>query len=154
MVAYAISAAVLVALLPIAAKVFDYGTEGWLWALLGMAQRMRADARSVDDSALPRTTTYKNILMSILVCIVAATAYVLQEQKEFQFSNVQFNTFVVCLGTLSLVFLVFARGASRIQPPSSVAAALRFIGRHTLAIYAFELAAFEIVIKVFPEIGP
>ena len=72
MAAYAISAAVLVALLPIAAKVFDYGTEGWLWALLGMAQRMRADARSVDDSALPRTTTYKNILISILVCIVAA----------------------------------------------------------------------------------
>jgi hypothetical protein len=152
--AYAIFAAVLVALLPIAAKVFDYGTEGWLWALLGMAQRMRADARSVDDVALPRAAAYKNVLISILVCIVAATAYVQQEQKEFQFSSVQFNTFAICLGALSLVFLVFARGASRIQPPSSVAAAARFIGRHTLAIYALELAAFEIVIKVWPEIGP
>jgi non-ribosomal peptide synthetase-like protein len=152
--AYAICAAVLVALLRIAANVFDYGTEGWLWALLGMAQRMRADAKSVHDPALPRTSTNNNVLISILVCVVAATAYVLQEQKEFQFSNIQFNTFVMCLGTLSFVFLVFARGASRIQPPSSLAAAVRFVGRHTLAIYALELAAFEIVIKVFPEISP
>ena len=99
-------------------------------------------------------TTYKNVLTAVLVCIVAATAYVLQEQKEFQFSDVQFNTFVICLGTLSLVFLVFARGASLDTASSPVAAALRFIGRHTLAIYALELAAFEIVIKVLPEIGP
>ena len=119
-----------------------------------MAQRMRADAKSVHDPALPRTSTNNNVLISILVCVVAATAYVLQEQKEFQFSNIQFNTFVMCLGTLSFVFLVFARGASRIQPPSSLAAAVRFVGRHTLAIYALELAAFEIVIKVFPEISP
>jgi non-ribosomal peptide synthetase-like protein len=154
LVAYAIVAAVLVALLPGAANVLDYGTEGWLWALLGMAQRMRVDARSVNDPALSRTTTYKYDLIRILVCIVAAAAYILQEQKEFQFSSVQFNTFVLCLGILSLVFLVFARGASRIQPPSFVAAALRSIGRQTLAIYALELAAFEIVIKVWPEIGP
>jgi hypothetical protein len=154
MAAYAIVAAALVALLPIAANVFDYGTEGWLWALLGMAQRMRADARSVADPVVSRTAASKNVLISIVVCIVAATAYVVEEQKEFQFSSVQFNTFVICLGILSLVLLMFARGASRIQPPSAVAAAVRFIGRHTLAIYALELVAFEIAIKVWPEISP
>jgi len=55
---------------------------------------------------------------------------------------------------LSLTLCLFARGPSRLRPPASFAGALRFIGRHTLAIYAIELAAFEIVIKLIPELAP
>ena len=42
LIGYAILAAVLFTLLPIAGKAFDYGAEGWLWALLGLAQRMHS----------------------------------------------------------------------------------------------------------------
>jgi len=152
--AYVLFAGILVALLPVVPKVFDYGAEGWLWALLGMAQRMRADARSAGGLTWPRVTAYKNVLISVLVCIVAAVAYVVMEQREFHFTAVQYNTFVVCLSVLAFAFVMFARGPSRIKPPGFVAAVLRLIGRHTLVIYALELAVFEIVIKLFPEIGP
>jgi len=154
MIAYVVLAGLLVALLPVVPKVFDYGAEGWLWALLGLAQRMRSDARSAGGPTWPRLAAFKNVLISVLVCIVAAVAYVQMEQKEFRFTVTQFDTFVVCLTILALAFVMFARGPSRIKPPGFAAATMRMIGRHTLVIYALELAAFEIVIKLFPEIGP
>jgi len=138
----------------VAAKAFDYGTEGWLWALLGLTQRMRADAKAANVSALPHSSAYKNLLVSVFVCIVAAAAYVWQEQKEFDFSEIQLITFVLCTWFLSLTLCLFARGPSRIQPKGHFAGVLHFIGRHTLAIYALELAVFEIAIKIFPDLGP
>jgi surface polysaccharide O-acyltransferase-like enzyme len=152
LLAYAIFAAILVAALPVAAKVFDYGTEGWLWALLGLAQRTRADAKSSDDPA--NRSAYKNLLLSVLVCIAAAGVYIWQEQKEFDFDDIQLITFVLCTWFLSLTLCLFARGPSRVQPKGAFNRTLLFIGRHTLAIYALELAVFEIVIKVFPDLGP
>jgi len=35
-----------------------------------------------------------------------------------------------------------------------MAGALRFIGRHTLEIYAFQLAGFELIIKLMPDLAP
>ena len=151
-IVYAILAAVLVALLPVAGKIVDYGSEGWLWALLGLAQRMYADKRS--DAISPGSSTRRTVLVSVLVCAVAAGAYIWQEQNEFDFSEIQLTTFIVCVGILSLSLCLFARGPSRLQPPPSFAGALSFIGRHTLAIYAIELAAFEIVILLVPELAP
>jgi hypothetical protein len=39
----------LFAVLTIASKIVDYGTEGWLWALFGLYQRMYVDGRSATD---------------------------------------------------------------------------------------------------------
>jgi len=33
----------------IAGKIVDYGSEGWLWALFGLCQRMYVDSRSATD---------------------------------------------------------------------------------------------------------
>lgn len=139
----------LVALLPFAGKVVDYGAEGWLWALLGFAQRRFADNRSSDD-----LSRYKVPLISVFICLVAAVAYVWGEQAEFKFSQKQLVTFILCACVLVLSLCLFARGPSRWQPPASWVPAVRFIGRHTLAIYAIELAAFEIIIKLIPELAP
>jgi hypothetical protein len=49
---------------------------------------------------------------------------------------------------------LFVRGASRIQPQESIAGALRFIGRHTLEIYAIQLAGSELIIKLLPNLAP
>ena len=38
--------AVLIAILPIAAQLVDYGAEGWLWALFGLLHRQYVDSRT------------------------------------------------------------------------------------------------------------
>jgi len=152
--AFAALATILVALLPVAGSIVDYGSEGWLWALLGLAQRTNADQRAAVEPASPPKTSYKSAFVSALIAAVCVLAYVWQEQKEFSFTNIQLQTFVVCICALAVTLCLFARGASRIQPPSFFGNALRFIGRHTLEIYALELVVFELAVKLIPDIGP
>src|SRR6516162_1112410 len=44
--AFVVLVSVLLALLPTAAKIVDYGAEGWLWALFGLCQRRYLDGIS------------------------------------------------------------------------------------------------------------
>ena len=46
--AFALLVSALFAVLPIAAKIVDYGAEGWLWALFGLCHRQYVDGRSAD----------------------------------------------------------------------------------------------------------
>ena len=154
--AFALLVSVLVAVLPIAAKIVDYGAEGWLWALFGLCQRMYVDGRSAADvdgaaqsAAPPAHAITKNAeLMRLLACLVAAVVYVWQEQIEFSFPRIQLTVFILGIGVLSASLCLFLRGPSRIQPPKAIASALRFIGRHTLEIYAIQLAGFELIVKI------
>ncbi len=147
--------------LPMAAKMVDYGAEGWLWALFGLYQRMYVDNRSAPHAvgagqspAPPRVMTANAGLMRLLACLVAAIIYVWQEQREYSFSQVHFAAFIFGVGVLSLSLCLFMRGPSRIQPPESVAGALHFIGRRTLEIYAIQLAGLELIIKLVPDFAP
>jgi hypothetical protein len=161
-VAFTLLVIALVALLPIAAKIVDYGSEGWLWALLGLCQRMYVDGKSAADAngaaqspAPPARAMIENVgLMRLLGCLVAAVVYVWQEQREFSFHRLQLAVFILGLGVLSASLCLFVRGPSRIRPPESIACALRFIGRHTLEIYAIQLAGFELITKLLPDLGP
>jgi hypothetical protein len=85
--------------------------------------------------------------MRLLACVIAAAAYVWQEQIEFSFSQRQFEVFIFILGMLSLQLCLFLRGPTRFQPPKMIAGALGFIGRHTLEIYAVELIGFELIAR-------
>ena len=84
-------------------------------------------------------------LMRLVACVVAAIAYVWQEQREYLFPTFQFAVFILCIGALSVTLCLFHRGPSRIQPPAAMAGFLRFIGRHTLEIYAIQLAGSELL---------
>jgi peptidoglycan/LPS O-acetylase OafA/YrhL len=161
-VAFALLVCALFAVQPLAAKVVDYGAEGWLWALFGFCQRKHADSRS-DKGAVgtaqgpappPRSITRNLGLMCLLACLAAAVFYVWQEQREFLFSQVNFAAFVFGVVVLSFCLYQFQRGPSQIQPPEPMASLLRFIGRRTLEIYAVQLAGFELVIKLFPGLAP
>ena len=143
-VGFALLAALLFALLPVTAQVVDYGAEGWLWALFGLSQRRYVDHKSVQPNAGSRSLG----LMRLLACLIAAAVYLWREQIEFSFSQIQFAVFIVVLTILSLRLCVFLRGTTRFQPPKLVADALGFIGRHTLEIYAIELAGFQIIAKL------
>jgi peptidoglycan/LPS O-acetylase OafA/YrhL len=161
-VAFAILVTALFALLPVTGKVVDYGAEGWLWALVGLYQRMYADGRSATDAdgvtsqgfvPLKQAITKNASLMRLLACFIAAVAYIWQEQVEFSFPRVPFVVFVLGVGFLTISLCLFRRGLSRIQPPETVASIMGFIGRHTLEIYAIQLAASEIIVKLLPNLS-
>jgi hypothetical protein len=160
-VAFAILVTALFALLPLTGKIVDYGAEGWLWALFGLCQRMYADGRSATNadgaaqSSLPleHTITKNAGLMRLLACLIAAVAYIWQEQIEFSFPQIPFAVFILGVGFLSISLCLFLRGPSRIQPPKAIVSVMGFIGRHTLEIYAIQLAASEIIIKLLPGLS-
>ena len=160
--AFALLVSALFAVLPIAAKIVDYGAEGWLWALFGLYQRMYVDNKSVPDvvgagqiPTTPQRTMKENTgIMRLLACLVAAVIYVWQEQREYSFYQVHFTVLILSVSVLSLSLCLFLRGPSRIQPPEPIAGALRFIGRRTLEIYAIQLAGFELIIKLMPDLAP
>jgi hypothetical protein len=156
--AFAVLVCALVAVLPLAAKIVDYGAEGWLWALFGLCQRQYVEARSAVEVGAPPQSAHLMTQtagpMGVLACLVAAVVYVWQEQKEFSFPQIHLAVFVVITGAASISLCLFRRGPSRIQPPEMMAGVLRFIGRHTLEIYAVQLAASELIIKLAPDLAP
>jgi hypothetical protein len=123
---------------------------------------MYADGRSATDvdgaaqsSAPPaHAMTGKMGLVRLLACFVAAVVYIWQEQREYSFPAIHFAAFILGVGGLSLSLCLFRRGPSRIQPPEAMAGALRFIGRHTLEVYAIQLAGSELIIKFVPDLAP
>ena len=161
-VAFALLASALFAVSPIAANIVDYGSEGWLWALFGLCQRMYVDGKSTTEmdgaaqsSATPAYAMTENAgLMRLLACFATAVVYVWQEQREYTFPPIYFAAFILSIGVWSASLCLFVRGPSRIQPPEAIAGALRFIGRHTLEIYAIQLAGFELLVKWMPDLAP
>jgi len=160
--AFAVLVFALLMVLPIGEKIADYGAEGWLWALFGLYQRMYVDGRSAadadgaaQDSAPPAQTVTENVSrMRLLACLVAAVVYVWQEQKEYSFPRIYLAVFILEICVLSPSLCLFRRGPSRIQPPEAIAGPLRFIGRHTLEIYAIQLAGSELLVKLVPDLAP
>ena len=161
-VAFAGLVCILVALSPIAAKIVDYGSEGWLWALFGVCQRICSDRRSATLSrscpeyrSPARAITENENLMRLLACLVAAVVYIWHEQREYSFPEIQFAVFTLGVAVLSLSLYMFRRGPNiRIQPPEPIAGALRFIGRHTLEIYAIQLVGSELIVALVPNLAP
>jgi peptidoglycan/LPS O-acetylase OafA/YrhL len=160
-VAFILLVCVLLAMLPLAANIVDYGAEGWLWALFGLCQRMYVDGRkaggvngTVQNPATPVHSVVPYVgIMRLLACIVAAVVYVWQEQSVFWFSQVQLVTVTVGVGILSTGLCLFQRGPSRVQPPQPIAGTLHFIGWHTLEIYFIQLAGSELIIKFLPSLA-
>jgi hypothetical protein len=150
----------LLAVLPITSKIVDYGSAGWLWALFGLCQRMYVDGSTIVDahgtannsSPFVRAMTENVGLMRLLACVVAAVVYVWQEQREYEFPQFHLAAVILGIGVLSVSLCQFRRGPSRVQPPEAIASVLRFIGRHTLEIYAFQLAGSELLVKLAPDL--
>ena len=78
--AFILLVSTLLAVLPVAAKIVDYGAEGWLWALFGLCQRRYVDGIAAVGS-VRRNSTLVSIrvalrpetagLMRLLACLVA-----------------------------------------------------------------------------------
>jgi peptidoglycan/LPS O-acetylase OafA/YrhL len=161
-IALAILVCALIGLVPVTGKVADYGAGGWLWALFGLCQRIYVDGtlpmdgkREAESSAPPaHAAAIDASLMRLLACIAAALPYFWQEQAEYSFPPIHFAVFVLGVGILSASLCLFQRGPSRIQPPEPIAGILRFIGRHTLEIYAIQLAGSELLVMFVDGLAP
>jgi hypothetical protein len=159
--AFVILIGVLLAVQPFAATIVDYGATGWLWALVGLCQRIYVERRAVavmvgtsQNSSTPAQAVSEQMeLKRLLACIVAMVIYLWQEQIEFKFSEVQFGAVFIGIGLLSIILCLFQRGSSRIQPPHGINDVLHFMGRHTLEIYAIQLAGSEVLIGLVPELA-
>jgi hypothetical protein len=160
--AFVVLVSLLLVSLPTAAKIVDYGAEGWLWALFGLCQRRYLDGISAvatatggtrGSTAPTLTATDAAGLMRLLAGFVAAVVFVWQEQKEFSFPAVHLAVVVLGLGILFISLCLFTRGKSRFQPPEKIASTVRFVGRHTLAIYAIQLAGSELLVKLVPDLS-
>lgn len=150
---FALFTVVLLTVLPIAGEVVEYGSEGWLWALFGLCQRMYVDGVARGPGSPSVAMTEKFGRMRLLACAVAVVIYVWQEQIEFEFTQPQLIAVVAGVSALTLGLLAFVRGPSRLQPPAPVAGALRFLGHHTLVIYVVQLAGSELIINWFPKLA-
>jgi hypothetical protein len=139
----------VVAVLPFAARAVDYGAEGWLWALFGLYQRRYLDGRQTAQLGGASSPG----LMRIAACVVAAVVYIWQEQLEFAFPPLSFAVFTVELAALSVCLCVFQRRPSPLQPPERTAKVVCFVGRHTLEIYAIQLAGSELLIQLVPGLA-
>ena len=152
----------LVAALPVAESVVEYGSEGWLWALFGLFQRAHVDgkpATRADAGALGDPSPADRLAgcagpMRLVASLVAAVVFAWQENRVYSFSAAQLAALAVGLGLLCTGLCRFRRGPSRVQPSEPVAGALRFVGRHTLEIYAIQLAASELIVKLLPGLAP
>ena len=100
-----------------------------------------------------RAMTENAWLMRLLACVVAAVFYVWQEQREYLFPQFHLAAVILGVGILSVSLCLFQRGASRIQPPQAVVGFLHFISRHTLEIYAIQLAGSELLVKLVPHLA-
>lgn len=146
----------LMALLPVAGDMVDYGAEGWLWALFGLCQRMYVDSSlsSVQETELTGQGMKQNWrAMRLLACFITAVMYIWQEQIEFGFSEYQLSVVAVGVIALTCGLAVFVRGPSRFQPPKPIAHPLRWLGRHTLEIYVIQLAGSELIINLMPGLA-
>jgi hypothetical protein len=126
--------AVLTALVPVIGDRIEYGTEGWLWALFGLHQRL-ANERGTPGAASTRN----------LVAALAAIVYIVTEHFDFSFGLAEAFALALIVGVETVLLGGFSRAVSRAQPPAALVPAIGFLGRRTLEIYALHLLAFEAV---------
>ena len=77
-----------------------------------------------------------------------------RNRRNSRFLRFSWLPFILGVGFLSTCLCLFRRGPSRVQPPEAIAGALRFISRHTLEIYAIQLAGSELIKKLLPDLVP
>ncbi len=124
----ALFAAALAALMPLAGQVVEYGSEGWLLALVGLAHRRALDAggdRQRDPAWLVRRA----------LGAFATLAYIGMELYDYEFEVA--DTWIMAGGVIlvSGLLLRFDRRDVARPLPATPAVLLRLCGRRSLEIY-------------------
>ena len=131
----ALLAAAIVLLIRPVQPVLEYGAQGWLWALLGLAHRRALEG----ESALQRN----------LLAALAASVYVVKEVLDYEFELPQALVLALLVAALTFLATRFRRAALPWRPPSPLAAALKIAGQRSLEIYAISLFAMMVIAYAF-----
>jgi len=112
----------------------EYGTEGWLWAFLGLAHRL-----ALDQGTRQAVWTRNGIAAA------TGTAYIVREAYDYGFTALQAAILVVLVAGVCAALLRFRREPLSWQPPGPVAIPFRFCGRYSREIYGITLFVAHIV---------
>ena len=130
---------------------------GVVWSMPAPISRWHSAVRATGGtrgSPAPTLTATDTVgPLRLLACLLAAVVYIWQEQEDYSFPAVHLAVVILGLGVLSISLCLFKHGESRFQPPEKIASVLRFVGRHTLEIYAIQLAGSELLVKLVPDLS-
>src|SRR3954453_6278860 len=114
-------------------QILEYGAEGWLWALFGLSHRLALEVRH------PHSRWARGG-----VAAAAALVYTAKEILDHGFDGAESAALAGLIAALTLGLALFRRANLSWQPPTPLAAVLRFCGRFSLEIYAATLLAMQI----------
>lgn len=132
----AIIAGLCVFAIPTAGLVFEYGAEGWLWALFGFAQRRFRDG----------DMQFKWLRFGFAALAIAIYAAV--EIEDHEFEDGEEIALVAALIALGGLLLLFQRRTSPLQPPAFLMRPVQIVSRYSLEIYAFSLFVMQVIAHV------
>ncbi len=124
----ALFAAALAALMPVIGPWLEYGSEGWMLALVGLAHR-RAQEAGPDKPRDPAWLTRRALGAFATLAFIAMQI----ADYEFEVSDAWIMTAAVIL--ISGLLLRFRKQPASFQPPALATAVFRFCGRRSLEIY-------------------
>jgi hypothetical protein len=113
--------------------IMEYGAEGWLWALFGLAHRLALEGRHTHSRRV------RNAL-ALLVPVI----YVAKEVVDFGFKAPAAVVLGALIAAITALLVGFRRSDLRRQPPAALAAPLRFFGRYSLQLYAASLLVMQL----------
>ncbi|MBX9759789.1 MAG: conjugal transfer protein TraX [Beijerinckiaceae bacterium] len=116
------------AAIPLAGFILEYGAEGWLWALFGVA------AREAISRGSPQMRLQRN-----MIALFCAAVYIVVETHDYDFEPEQTAVLALLMGGLALTLVAFRRTDVPFAAPAPLVRALNWIGRHSLEIYAVSL---------------
>jgi hypothetical protein len=122
------------ALIPVLDPVLEYGGEGWLWALFGLAHRLFLE----QGEAAARWR--RNFLG-----VTAGLVYIIRERSDYGFDTLQSTLLVLFVIGLVVCLMRFRRADLPWQPPPVLRPVFTFTGRRTLEIYAVTLLAMQLL---------
>lgn len=117
----------MLALMPIVNPIIEYGSEGWLFAFVGLLHRQIIQA----GAGMQRNRDASGLF--------ALGVYVMTEARDYTFNATMTTLLVLGVAILAAVMHDFRRGVSSWQPGPGLAGILRFCGRHSLEIYAAQI---------------
>lgn len=125
-------AAFLAGLMPYAGQIVEYGSEGWLLALVGLAHR-----RSIEKGPdRPRDPVW---LTRRALGAFATLAFMAMQIADYEFSVAHTWVMAAAVITVSGLLLRFRTGDARWQPPPILAGIARVCGGRSLEIYVAQI---------------
>lgn len=128
----ALFAMLLAALMPLAGQVLEYGTEGWLLALVGLAHR-RARESGPDKPRDPAWLTRRALAAFATLAFMAMQIY------DYEFGVAETWIMAASVITVSGLLLMFRNRTASFQPPAPFAALFQLCGRYSLEIYMAQI---------------